>query len=146
MRNRIIVAFIDLVLPLPAKRDLEVFAMTSTASSEYRYWASAKFSLAISRKRPYSAGYVRLTYISVYGIYTSMIKIQLAEILEGRGQTVYSLWKQTGIRYATIWQMSKGEIARLNLDVLDRICEVLECQPGDLLVRVEDRKKRKRGR
>jgi putative transcriptional regulator len=75
-----------------------------------------------------------------------MITVRLDDMLNERGQTVYWLWKQTGIRYATVWQMSKGEIARLNLDVLDRICAVLECQPGDLLVRVEDRKKRKRGR
>lgn len=75
-----------------------------------------------------------------------MITVRLGEILEDRGQTVYWLWKQTGIRYATIWHISKGEVARLNLEALDRICEVLECQPGDLLVRVEDRKKRKRGR
>ena len=75
-----------------------------------------------------------------------MIVIRLDQILEERGQTVYWLWKQTGIRYATVWQMNKGEIARLSIDALDRICEVLECQPGDLLVRVEDRKKRKRGR
>jgi putative transcriptional regulator len=75
-----------------------------------------------------------------------MIVIRLAQILEEREQTVYWLWKQTGIRYATVWQMNKGEISRLSLDALDRICEVLECQPGDLLVRVEDRKKRKRGR
>ncbi len=86
--------------------------------------------------------------MSTYGIYIFhiMIAIRLTEILEERGQTVYWLWKQTGIRYATVWQMSKGEIVRLNLDVLDRICAVLECQPGDLLIRVEDRKKRKRGR
>jgi putative transcriptional regulator len=75
-----------------------------------------------------------------------MITIRLAQVLEQRGQTVYWLWKQTGIRYATVWQMSKGEIARLNLDVLDRICAVLEIQPGDLLVRVEGRKKRGRGK
>jgi putative transcriptional regulator len=75
-----------------------------------------------------------------------MITIRLAEVLEDRGQTVYWLWKQTGIRYATVWQISKGDIARLNLDALDRICEVLECQPGDLLVRVQDRKKRRRGK
>ena len=74
-----------------------------------------------------------------------MIKTRLPEILEDRGQTVYWLWKQTGIRYATVWQMSKGAIVRLNLDVLDRICEVLECQPGDLLVKVE-RKSRKKGK
>ena len=76
----------------------------------------------------------------------SMIRLQLNELLEQRGQTIYWLWKQTGIRYATIWQMGKGEVARLNLDVLDRVCEALECQPGDLLVRVESRKARKRGK
>ena len=75
-----------------------------------------------------------------------MIKIRLSEVLVEREQTLYWLWKQTGIRYATVWQLGKGEASRLNLDVLDRICEVLQCQPGDLLVRVETPKKRKRGK
>lgn len=74
-----------------------------------------------------------------------MIKLCLNEILEKRGRTLYWLWKQTGIRYATVWQIGKGDVARLNLDVLDRICESLECQPGDLLQRVEGPKRRKRG-
>jgi len=74
-----------------------------------------------------------------------MIKFQLNELLEKRSQTIYWLWKETGIRYATVWQIGKGEVSRLNLDALDRICEALECQPGDLLVRVEP-KKRKRGK
>lgn len=73
-----------------------------------------------------------------------MIRFRLNELLEERGQTLYWLWKQTGIRYATIWQMGKGKVARLNMDALDRVCEALECQPGDLLVRVENRKARKR--
>ena len=75
-----------------------------------------------------------------------MIKFRLNEVLEEREQTLYWLWKQTGIRYATIWQMGKGEVARLNMDTLDRVCEALECQPGDLLVRVESHKARKRGK
>lgn len=75
-----------------------------------------------------------------------MIKIRLNEVLAGREQTLYWIWKQTGIRWATIWQIGNGEVSRLSLDVLDRICEALECQPGDLLVRVETRKKRKRGK
>jgi putative transcriptional regulator len=75
-----------------------------------------------------------------------MIRFQLSKLLEKRGQTTYWLWKQTGIRYATIWQMGKGEVNRLNMDALDRVCEALECQPGDLLVRVETLKKRKRGK
>ena len=75
-----------------------------------------------------------------------MIKFRLNEVLEERGQTLYWLWKQTGVRWATVWQFGRGEIARLNVDALDRICEALECQPGDLLVRVENRKTRKRGK
>jgi putative transcriptional regulator len=68
-------------------------------------------------------------------------------MLEARERTVYWLWKETGVRYATIWQMSKGEVARLNLETLDRICNALECQPGDLMVRVEDTTRtRKRGK
>ena len=74
-----------------------------------------------------------------------MVRLRLNELLEERGQTLYWLWKQTGIRYATVWQMGKGEVSRLNLDALDRVCAALECQPGDLLIRVENRKARKRG-
>jgi putative transcriptional regulator len=73
-----------------------------------------------------------------------MIKFQLNELLEERGQTLYGLWKQTGIRYATVWQMGKGVVSRLNMDALDKVCEALHCQPGDLLVRIETRKTRKR--
>ena len=75
-----------------------------------------------------------------------MIKFRVNEVLAERGQTLYWLWKQTGIRYATIWQMGKGDVARLNMDALDRVCEALECQPGDLLARIESRKARKRGK
>lgn len=92
------------------------------------------------------ARYILLTDISDCGIYHAMIQLRINEVLEQRGQTIYWLWKQTGIRYATVWQLGKGEAERLSLDVLDRICEALECQPGDLLVRVETSKKRKRGK
>lgn len=72
-----------------------------------------------------------------------MIRVRLSEALEERGQSLYWLWKQTGVRYATVWQMAKGEVSRLSLDVLDRVCEALECQPGDLLLRVATPKKKK---
>ena len=58
-------------------------------------------------------------------------------MLEKRGRTAYWLAKETGIRYASIWQMTRGDTARLHIETLDRICGALECQPGDLLVRVE---------
>jgi putative transcriptional regulator len=91
-------------------------------------------------------GYPLLTYIADCGIRFVMIKVRLRELLEERGRTLYWLWKRTGVRYATVWQMGKGEVGRLNMDVLDRICEALECQPGDLLVRVTGRKAAKKKR
>ena len=69
-----------------------------------------------------------------------MIKFRLGELLAERGLTPYWLWKQTGIRWASIWQMSKGETSRLHVETLDRICKALDCQPGDLLVRLESGK------
>ena len=73
-----------------------------------------------------------------------MIELRLKELLDERGQTAYWLAKETGIRYASIWQMSNGNTARVHVETLDRICGALRCQPGELLVRVENRKARKR--
>jgi putative transcriptional regulator len=75
-----------------------------------------------------------------------MIKIRLNEILEEQGRTMYWLWKQSGVRYATILNLTRGQAGKLNVDSLDRICEALGCQPGDLIVRETAAKKRKRGR
>lgn len=75
-----------------------------------------------------------------------MIRIRLNELLEEKGRTAYWLAKQAGIRYATIWNLSKGDFDRLRAETLDRICEALDCQPGDLLVRVSETKSRKKGR
>lgn len=66
-----------------------------------------------------------------------MIEIRLTEVLEKQSKSLYWLWKTSGVRYATLWQLSKGEVVRLNLDVLDQICEALNCQPADLIVRVD---------
>lgn len=78
------------------------------------------------------------------GILRRMIKLRLSEMLKERERTPYWLAKETGIRYASIWQMNKGDLARLHIDTLDLICEALDCQPGDLLVRVSARKGKKK--
>jgi putative transcriptional regulator len=72
-----------------------------------------------------------------------MIEIRLNELLQERSRTLYWLAKEAGVRYATIWNLSKSAAGRLSIDALDRICGALDCQPGDLLVRVTDTKTRK---
>ena len=73
-----------------------------------------------------------------------MIKIRINEVLEQKGRTLYWLAKEADLRYQTVWNLAKGDQTKLHLDALDRICEVLECQPGDLLVREAERKARKK--
>ena len=76
-------------------------------------------------------------------IVTRMIKIELEKLLNER--SLYWLSQQTGIRWATLSAMNSGKAVRLNLEDLDLICDALECQPGDLLTKVE-RKPRKRAK
>jgi len=71
-----------------------------------------------------------------------MIKIEIEKLLEGR--SLYWLSKESGIRWATLAAMVNGKAQRLNLEDIDLICDALECQPGDLLVRVDRKKGRKR--
>jgi len=72
-----------------------------------------------------------------------MIKIELERLLEGR--SLYWLSQETGIRWATLNAMVNGKSQRLNLEDIDLICDALECQPGDLLTKIE-RKSRKKGK
>lgn len=72
-----------------------------------------------------------------------MIKIELEKLLGDR--SLYWLSQRTGIRWATLAAMDNGKAQRLNLEDVDLICDALECQPGDLLVKVE-RKPRKKVR
>ncbi len=73
-----------------------------------------------------------------------MIEIRLKQLLEKRGRTLYWLAKATGCHYPSLWRLAESQVSRVTIDALDRICEALQCQPGDLLVKVESRKARKR--
>lgn len=70
-----------------------------------------------------------------------VIEVRLKQILEKQGRTRYWLAKASGINYDTLARIESAEDSnRIELRVLDQICRALECQPGDLLVRVPDRK------
>lgn len=46
-------------------------------------------------------------------------------------------------RHAHTPRLLHGEFKALNMDVLGRMCDALQCQPGDLLVLVDKRSERK---
>lgn len=62
-----------------------------------------------------------------------MIKSRLKVQLAMNDMTQTQLSKITGIRQPTISALCRGVLKHIPVDVLDKICNALHCQPGDLL-------------
>jgi len=62
-----------------------------------------------------------------------MIRIKLSRILGDKRISQATLAKRTGLRTATINIWYNEIIDRISLEHLDRICEALDCSPGELL-------------
>jgi len=67
---------------------------------------------------------------------THMIQPKLAEILLDREKSMYWLAQETGIAYTTLHRLGKARAKSVDFGVLDKICGALNCQPGDLLIRI----------
>lgn len=64
------------------------------------------------------------------------IRILLSKKLGELRWTQADLARKTGIRPTTINEMYHEIIERINLEHLDLICEALECELSDILVRI----------
>jgi putative transcriptional regulator len=62
-----------------------------------------------------------------------VIKIEIDGLLSERGRSFYWLSKQTGVSHTTLWRLKKGKALGVNFVTLEKICQALECEPGDLL-------------
>lgn len=62
-----------------------------------------------------------------------MLKFKLKVMLAMRDMTQKDLAEKTGIRPPTVSAICTGAIKHLPVDVLDKICTALDCQPGDLI-------------
>ena len=68
----------------------------------------------------------------------AMIKILLSRKLGEIRMTQKELATVTGIRPNTIGELYHELVDKVSLEQLDKICEALDCQPGDLLEYVPD--------
>lgn len=69
-----------------------------------------------------------------------MIRIYLSRILGDRRMTQAELARKTGIRPATISEIYNELIERINLEHLDKICEVLNCELSELIKYIPSKK------
>ena len=61
------------------------------------------------------------------------IRINLAELIEKRGMSKNKLSHRAEMQRTQINHYCNNTISRLDIDVLARLCTVLECEIGELL-------------
>lgn len=62
------------------------------------------------------------------------VEIRLREKREAAGLTQLQLAEKAGLDQGHVSRIEAGR-ASIGLDVLDRLCRALKCEPGDILVR-----------
>ena len=61
------------------------------------------------------------------------ISIHLDAMLEKRGMTLTELSERVDITLANLSILKTGKAKAIRFSTLEAICEVLECQPGDIM-------------
>ncbi len=64
------------------------------------------------------------------------VKITLKQVRKARNLSQNKLAQRIGMTLQTVQRIEYGDAKSIPLDTLDKLCEVLDCQTGDLLVRV----------
>ncbi len=67
-----------------------------------------------------------------------MIKFKAKVLLAINEMTQKELAEKTGIRPPTVSAICTGAVKHLPIEALNRICAVLNCQPGDLMEYIPD--------
>jgi putative transcriptional regulator len=78
------------------------------------------------------------------------VRFRLHELLRQRreaGEEISQseLSRRSGVSMTTINAMANNKTAQVSLATLDALCEALDVEPGDLLERERERKRRGRG-
>lgn len=61
------------------------------------------------------------------------IEVHLDELLAARGMTLSELSDRVGVTIVNLSILKNGRARAIRFSTLTKLCEVLECQPGDLL-------------
>jgi len=64
-----------------------------------------------------------------------VIIVDLKSVAKKRNKSVYELSKETGIRYHIVKKYYQNEVYRVDLDILEKFCTALNCEPNDIIRR-----------
>ena len=65
-----------------------------------------------------------------------MIACKLGDILTERGMSRRELARRSGLNINTVCKMANDDNRMVDLTTLDKLCDVLGVEPGDLLMRL----------
>jgi putative transcriptional regulator len=63
------------------------------------------------------------------------IKVTLAVVMAQRGVKSKDLADHVGITESNLSLLKQGHVKGVRFETLDRICDYLDCEPGDILAR-----------
>ena len=67
------------------------------------------------------------------------IVVRLDEVLESRHMSLTELSEAVDITLANLSILKTGKARAVRFSTLEAICKTLDCQPGDILVLIDDR-------
>lgn len=71
-----------------------------------------------------------------------MIVLKIREMAEAQGiTTAYQLQKAMEMPPNMAARLWRGDMKMIGLETIDRLCEVLRCEPADLIIRIAGRRK-----
>jgi putative transcriptional regulator len=63
-----------------------------------------------------------------------MIKTNIQNLLNKKGKTRYWLVKEMQTTYKTVNKICDNTLTGLQLETIEKLCDILECSPNDLFI------------
>jgi len=64
-----------------------------------------------------------------------MIKVQILKLLKERARSKYWLYTQLGMSPTNFKKLAENKTKKISFEMLESLCDILECTPGDILTK-----------
>ncbi len=67
-----------------------------------------------------------------------MLKLNVLELLKKKGKSKYWLFIQLDMTYTNFNSIVTNKTQSIKYSNIEKFCEILECEPNDLFIKIED--------
>ena len=71
-----------------------------------------------------------------------MIQLKVNELLKKQKKTKYWFVKNMGGSYQSLSNLINNTTTSIHFETLERICEILDCEPGDIIIRKKGKRRK----